>query len=104
MAKICRVALGCIFSLAMSYSASAQGDPAPLAAAKAAAEKASQDLAAAEKAAKEAKKKKFAVRYHNRCKRCGRPRGFLRKFQLCRICFRQLSLSGEVPGVVKSSW
>jgi len=46
--------------------------------------------------AKEAKKKKFAVRYHSRCKRCGRPRGFIRKFQLCRICFRQLSLSGEV--------
>ena len=49
-------------------------------------------------------KKKFAVRYHSRCKRCGRPRGFLRKFQLCRICFRQLSLQGEVPGVTKSSW
>jgi small subunit ribosomal protein S14 len=44
------------------------------------------------------------VRYHSRCKRCGRPRGFLRKFSLCRICFRQLSLAGEVPGVIKSSW
>jgi small subunit ribosomal protein S14 len=54
--------------------------------------------------AKEAKKKKFSVRYHSRCKRCGRPRGFLRKFSLCRICFRLLSLSGEVPGVIKSSW
>jgi small subunit ribosomal protein S14 len=54
--------------------------------------------------AKEAKKKKFPVRYHSRCKRCGRPRGFLRKFNLCRICFRLLSLSGEVPGVIKSSW
>ena len=54
--------------------------------------------------AKEAKEKKFAVRYRNRCKRCGRPRGFLRKFQLCRICFRMLSLAGEIPGVVKSSW
>ncbi len=54
--------------------------------------------------AKEAKKKKFAVRYRNRCGRCGRPRGFLRKFGLCRICFRSLSLAGEIPGVVKSSW
>ena len=54
--------------------------------------------------AKEHKTKKFAVRYRNRCKRCGRPRGFMRKFQLCRICFRSLSLAGEIPGVVKSSW
>jgi small subunit ribosomal protein S14 len=54
--------------------------------------------------AKEAKTKKFAVRYRNRCKRCGRPRAFLRKFALCRICFRSLSLAGEIPGVVKSSW
>lgn len=54
--------------------------------------------------AKEAGTKKFPVRYRNRCKRCGRPRGFLRKFQLCRICFRGLSLAGEIPGVVKSSW
>jgi len=49
-------------------------------------------------------KPKFAVRHRNRCKRCGRPRGFLRKFELCRICFRQLSLEGHVPGVIKSSW
>ena len=54
--------------------------------------------------AKEAKPNKFAVRHRSRCKRCGRPRGFLRKFQLCRICFRSLSLAGEIPGVVKSSW
>jgi len=49
-------------------------------------------------------KPKFTVRHRNRCKRCGRPRGFLRKFQLCRICFRELSLQGHVPGVTKSSW
>ena len=49
-------------------------------------------------------KPKFAVRHRNRCKRCGRPRGFLRKFELCRICFRELSLQGHVPGVIKSSW
>ena len=47
---------------------------------------------------------KFKVRQHNRCHRCGRPRGFLRKFALCRICFRQLSLMGLVPGVTKASW
>jgi small subunit ribosomal protein S14 len=47
---------------------------------------------------------KFAVRQHNRCRRCGRPRGYLRKFAMCRICFRSLALRGEVPGVIKSSW
>jgi small subunit ribosomal protein S14 len=54
--------------------------------------------------AKAEKKPKLAVRHRNRCKRCGRPRAFIRKFQLCRICFRNLALSGEIPGVVKSSW
>lgn len=49
-------------------------------------------------------KSKFKVRQHNRCNRCGRPRGYLRKFKLCRICFRDLSLQGHVPGVIKSSW
>ncbi len=43
-------------------------------------------------------------RHRNRCFRCGRPRGFLRKFKLCRICFRKMALAGEVPGVVKASW
>lgn len=47
---------------------------------------------------------KVAVRIRNRCSRCGRPRGYIRKFNLCRICFRKLALSGEVPGVTKSSW
>ncbi|MEK6709533.1 MAG: type Z 30S ribosomal protein S14 [Nitrospinota bacterium] len=56
------------------------------------------------KIAKQFKKPKFAVRFHNRCERCGRPRGYLRRFRLCRICFRNLSLQGEVPGVTKSSW
>ncbi len=50
------------------------------------------------------KKPKFSSRKHNRCKICGRPRGFLRKFGLCRLCFRQLALRGEIPGVSKSSW
>jgi small subunit ribosomal protein S14 len=44
------------------------------------------------------------VRHRNRCKQCGRPRGYIRKFTLCRICFRKLALAGEIPGVTKSSW
>ena len=51
-----------------------------------------------------AKTPKLACRHRNRCFRCGRPRGFLSKFRLCRICFRKLALAGEIPGVVKSSW
>jgi small subunit ribosomal protein S14 len=47
---------------------------------------------------------KFSTRMYSRCKLCGRPRGFIRKFQLCRLCFRELVLKGEVPGVVKASW
>ena len=47
---------------------------------------------------------KFAVRHRNRCKNCGRPRGFLRKFSLCRICFRKFALEGQIPGVTKASW
>ncbi|MDP2936037.1 MAG: type Z 30S ribosomal protein S14 [Dehalococcoidia bacterium] len=47
---------------------------------------------------------KFKVQKHNRCLICGRPRAFIRKFRLCRICFRQKALAGELPGVVKASW
>src|SRR5258708_9980689 len=47
---------------------------------------------------------KFACRHRNRCFRCGRPRGFLRKFKLCRICFRKLALAGEAPGGSKGRW
>jgi small subunit ribosomal protein S14 len=47
---------------------------------------------------------KFATRAYRRCKLCGRPRGYIRKFELCRLCFRELALKGEVPGVVKASW
>jgi len=50
------------------------------------------------------KHRKYPTRVRNRCQNCGRPRGYLRKFRLCRICFRQLALEGKVPGVVKSSW
>lgn len=61
-------------------------------------------MATTAKIAKDNKKPKFACQHRNRCSRCGRPRGYLRKFNLCRICFRKLALAGEVPGVVKSSW
>ena len=61
-------------------------------------------MATTAKIAKDNKKPKFVIRHRNRCKRCGRPRGYMRKFELCRICFRLLSLAGEVPGVTKSSW
>ncbi len=47
---------------------------------------------------------KFKVRGYNRCPLCGRPRGFIRKFGICRICFRLMALRGDIPGVVKSSW
>lgn len=54
--------------------------------------------------AKQKRKPKFEVRAYTRCKVCGRPRGYLRKFEMCRICFRDLSLKGEIPGVIKASW
>ena len=54
--------------------------------------------------AKAQRKPKFGVRKYTRCRRCGRPRGYLRKFEMCRICFRKLALAGEIPGVIKASW
>jgi len=57
-----------------------------------------------QKARAKGKKAKFACRLRNRCWRCGRPRGYLRKFGICRLCFRQLALAGEIPGVIKASW
>jgi small subunit ribosomal protein S14 len=54
--------------------------------------------------AKSEREPKFKVQGYNRCKKCGRPRAFMRKFSLCRICFRELALIGELPGVVKASW
>lgn len=50
------------------------------------------------------KKRKYKVQVRNRCMLCGRPRGYMRRFDLCRICFRRLALEGKIPGVVKSSW
>ena len=49
-------------------------------------------------------RRKYDVRVRNRCKMCGRPRGYIRRFELCRICFRHEALRGKLPGVVKSSW
>lgn len=48
--------------------------------------------------------RKYPTRVRNRCKVCGRPRGYMRRFGLCRICFREVALQGKIPGVVKSSW
>ena len=54
--------------------------------------------------AKSKKKPKFSTRKVRRCFRCGRVRGYMRDFDLCRICFRELANKGEIPGVKKSSW
>ncbi len=54
--------------------------------------------------AKAKRKMKYSVREYNRCQICGRPRAYYRKFEMCRICLRKLSLQGELPGVIKSSW
>jgi len=47
---------------------------------------------------------KFKVRKYNRCPLCGRPRGFIREFGMCRLCFRTLALQGKIPGLKKASW
>ena len=54
--------------------------------------------------AKQQRAPKFSSRAYTRCTRCGRPHGVLRKFGLCRICFRELANKGQIPGVKKSSW
>lgn len=53
---------------------------------------------------KSAREPKFTVRHRNRCQLCGRPRGYIRRYRVCRICFRELALRGEIPGVRKASW
>jgi small subunit ribosomal protein S14 len=47
---------------------------------------------------------KFSSRAYNRCQKCGRSRAYIRKFKLCRLCFRELASSGMIPGVIKASW
>ncbi|HUK83025.1 MAG TPA: type Z 30S ribosomal protein S14 [Verrucomicrobiae bacterium] len=53
---------------------------------------------------KQARPAKFPTRRYNRCKNCGRRRAYIRRFQICRICFRELASQGKIPGVVKASW
>lgn len=53
---------------------------------------------------KAARKPKFSTRKNNRCPQCGRPRAYIRKFALCRLCFRKYALEGLLPGVIKASW
>lgn len=54
--------------------------------------------------AKASRPAKYSVRNYNRCKVCGRSRAYIRKFGVCRICFRELASTGRLPGVVKASW
>jgi small subunit ribosomal protein S14 len=61
-------------------------------------------MATTAKKVKELKTPKYRIRLRNRCRLCGRPRGYIRKFALCRLCFRKLALEGDVTGVIKSSW
>ncbi len=53
---------------------------------------------------KQQRQPKFKVRAYNRCKICGRPRGYNRQFGLCRVCLREYALDGKLPGVTKASW
>ncbi len=61
-------------------------------------------MAKTSKIAKQAKKAKYSTRRVNRCKLCGRPRGYIRMFDVCRLCFRKLAHTGQLPGVTKASW
>jgi len=62
------------------------------------------NMAKTSKEVRETKNLKYKTRYTNRCKLCGRPRGYLRKYGLCRLCFREQALKGNIPGVRKASW
>ncbi len=61
-------------------------------------------MATTAKEVREDKKLRYTIRYRNRCKLCGRSRGFIRRFGICRLCFRELANRGEIPGVRKASW
>ncbi len=61
-------------------------------------------MAKTSKIAKSRQTPKYPVQQHSRCLKCGRPRGYMRQFGICRICFRELALQGNIPGVRKSSW
>ena len=53
---------------------------------------------------KQQRHQKYILREYTRCERCGHPHSVIRKFKLCRICFRELAYKGEIPGVKKASW
>ncbi|HRD02236.1 MAG TPA: type Z 30S ribosomal protein S14 [Candidatus Saccharicenans sp.] len=61
-------------------------------------------MATISKIFKDQSKPKYSIRHRNRCRLCGRPRGYYRQFDLCRLCFRKLALKGEIPGITKASW
>lgn len=61
-------------------------------------------MAKTSKIARQAKKLKYKIRFRNRCRICGRPRGYMRKYGICRLCFRKFAHKGEIPGVRKASW
>jgi small subunit ribosomal protein S14 len=61
-------------------------------------------MAKLSKVVKSQRAPKYKVQQHNRCQLCGRPRAYMRKFGLCRICFRELAVTGVIPGIRKSSW
>lgn len=61
-------------------------------------------MATVSKIVKDQRKPKYSTRHRNRCSLCGRPRGYLRAFGLCRLCFKNLAHKGELPGVTKASW
>jgi small subunit ribosomal protein S14 len=61
-------------------------------------------MAKLSKVVKSQRPPKYKVQQHNRCQLCGRPRAYMRKFGLCRICFRELAVTGVIPGIRKSSW
>lgn len=61
-------------------------------------------MAKTSKIVREKKKLRYKIRYRNRCNLCGRPRGYLRKFGFCRLCFREQAHKGNIPGVKKASW
>jgi small subunit ribosomal protein S14 len=61
-------------------------------------------MATTAKKVRETKTLKYKIRHRHRCQLCGRPRAYMRKFALCRLCFRRLALEGDITGVIKSSW
>ncbi len=61
-------------------------------------------MAKTSKIVKAQQEPKFSTRQHNRCQICGRPRAYMRKFGICRLCFRELAYKGQIPGVRKASW